>query len=68
MLKCKIKKGGKIRVKANGTTKDLLQETCVLIGDIYRNINKVSPDAAKAYKNALIITLLDPSSPVWKGE
>ena len=67
MLKCNISKQKKIvRIKANGTPHDLMVEATVLIRDIYHHINKEAPDAAQAFKNELLGTLLDPASPVWK--
>lgn len=66
MLKCNIKKGGTIRVKASVTAQDLMVETCALIQEIYRNINQANPEAAKEYKVQLLGVLLDPKSPVWK--
>ena len=68
MLKCKIKKGGTIRVKATGTAKDIMAETCAMIQEIYRNINRQNPEAAKGYKNSLVVTLLRADSPVWKED
>lgn len=71
MLKCNIKYSGRgsgIRVKADGTAKELMAETAALIATVYQNINKANPEAAKGFKHALIGVLLDPDSPVWKGE
>lgn len=71
MLKCKIKKTGRghgIRLKADGTAKELMAETAAVIAMVYQNINKENPEAAKGYKNTLIGVLLDPDSPVWTGE
>ena len=71
MLKCKIKYSGRgagIRVKADGTAKELMAETAALISIVYQNINKRNPEASKEFKNNLLGTLLDPESPVWKGE
>lgn len=68
MLKCNIKHGGKVRVTAGGTAKDIMVETGVLIREIYRNINRQNPEAAQGYKKYLIGLLLDPDSPVWKEE
>lgn len=68
MLKCKIKRSGYLRVRAKGTPHDLMVEAAALIQNIYRNINKQAPDAAQAFKNALLGTLLDPESPVWKED
>ena len=71
MLKCKIKKTGRglvIRVNAEGTAKMVMAETAALIATVYQNINKKNPEAAKGFKHALIGVLLDPDSPVWKGE
>lgn len=68
MLKCNIKKGGMVRVKASGTAQDLMVETGTLIQEVYRNINQASPGAAKAYKLKLLGVLLDPESPVWKED
>ena len=69
MLKCKIKYSGRgagIRVKAEGTAKELMVEIGALIATVYQNINKSNPEAAEGFKHALIGTLLDPESPVWK--
>lgn len=68
MLKCNIKRSGKIRVKATGTVQDLLVETAAAIHEVHNGINKTSQLAANAYKLKLIGLLLDPDSPVWKGE
>ena len=68
MLKCNIKRGGNVRVKASGTAEDIMVETCALIQDVYQGIKRQNPEAAKGYKNHLIGMLLDPDSPVWKEE
>ena len=68
MLKCNIKKGGTVRVKASGTAQDLMVETAALIQEVHRSINEKNPEAAKGYKVHLLGLLLDPKSPVWKGE
>ena len=68
MLKCNIKKGGLVRVKAGGTAQDLMVETGALIRSLYSSINRQNPEAAEGYKSHLIGLLLDPESPVWKGE
>ena len=68
MLKCNVKRGNKCQIKASGTAEDLMVETGALIGEIYHGILKKNPEAAKGYKLALIGLLLDPNSPVWKGE
>ena len=66
MLKCHIKKGGSIAVRASGTAKDLMVETAAMIQNVYQNIRRQHPEAAEGYKTALIGVLLDPKSPVWK--
>lgn len=68
MLKCNIKKGGMVRVKASGTAQDIMVETCALIQVVYRDIKKQNPEAAKGYKNQLLVMLLDADSPVWKED
>lgn len=69
MLKCKIdKKKDLISVKAKGTAKELMIDTCCIIADLYRNINNKAPAVAPVFKNELIGMLLDPQSPVWKEE
>ena len=69
MIKCHISKK-KIRswVKSNGTGKDLLNETAMLINCIYQGMRKDNPDAAEAFKELLLHVLNDPRSPVWKEE
>ena len=66
MIKCKIKKGGTVRVKASGTAQDMMAETAALIQEVHRSINEQNPEAAKGYKLHLLGLLLDPKSPVWK--
>lgn len=66
MLKCKIKKGGTLQVKSTGTAEDLMLETCAMIQSVYEGIKRQNPEAAKGYKNHLIVMLLDADSPVWK--
>jgi hypothetical protein len=68
MLKCNIKKGRPILVKATGTAEDLTVETGMVVQQIYRNILKQNPAAAEGYKLNLLCLLLDPQTPVWKGE
>lgn len=66
MLKCRIKKSGIIRVKASGTVDDLVPEIGMIVLEVYRNIRKKNPAAAKEFRNRMIGLLLDPDSPVWK--
>lgn len=66
MLKCDIKKDHRIKVQASGTAYDLMLETGTAIQQIYQNILKQNPEAAKDYKLYLLGVLLDPESPVWK--
>ena len=67
MIKCHInKKKDKVWVKGNGTAQELMVETAAMIQEIYQTINSQNPEAAQGYKNHLLGTLLDPSSPVWK--
>lgn len=67
MLKCNIdKQKQKVRIKAKGTPHDLMVEATVMIRDIYHHIHEQAPEAAQAFKNGLLGTLLDPESPVWK--
>lgn len=66
MLKCNVREGGTIRVKANGNVDNLVPETAVIVQAVYRGIRKKSPEMAKEFKNRMIGLLLDPESPVWK--
>lgn len=68
MLKCNIKRGGNIRVKASGTAQDLMVETAAAIKEVYSGINQKDQMAAKEFKNRLIVMLLNPDSPVWKED
>lgn len=68
MLKCKVRRKGSIRVKATGTAQDLMVETAAVIKEIHNGISRENAMAASKYKMALIGTLLDPDSPVWKVE
>ena len=66
MLKCNIKKGGMVRVKATGTAEELTVETGMVVQQIFQNIHQQNPAAAEGYKLHLLGLLLDPKSPVWK--
>lgn len=66
MITCIVKRKGLVVVKASGTAEEMMVETSALIREVYQNINKQNPEAASGYKLALIGTLLDPESPVWK--
>lgn len=68
MLKCNIKRGGAIRVKATGTAQDLMVETAAAIREVYQGIKKQNPEAADGYKSHLLGLLLDPNSPVWQED
>lgn len=69
MLKCKVNRAKhEIRVKARGTSHELAVETSAMIETIYQQIHKANPVEANNYKSKLIGVLLDPDSPVWKGE
>ena len=71
MLKCEIKKTGRgtvLKLSATGTAKEITVDTAALIGAVYQNINKKSPEAAEDFKHVLIGVLLDPDSPVWTEE
>lgn len=68
MLKCKIKKGSRIRVESKGTCDDLVAETGVLIQEIYRGIKREHPGVAEKYRLSVIGLLLDPNSPVWSDQ
>lgn len=66
MLKCNVKEGGMVFVKAKGPASNLVPEIAMVVQAVYRGILKKSPEAAKEFKNRLIGLLLDPASPVWK--
>ena len=66
MLKCNVKEGGIVWVKAKGTANNLVLEIGMVVQLVYRSIRKKSPEVAKEFKNRLIVLLLDPASPVWK--
>ena len=66
MIRCRIKSGGLCIIKASGTAKDMVKETAALIRAIYTKVRQINPEAADGYKDALLLTLLDPKSPVWK--
>ena len=69
MIKCNIgKKKWRSWVKTNGTGRDLINETAMLINAVYQGIRKEHPDAAEAFKEMLLAVLQDPRSPVWKEE
>lgn len=66
MLKCKIRKGYGINVKATGTAEELVRETGMLIQQVYQSIRKQDPEAASGYRKQLLILQLAPDSPLWK--
>ena len=66
MIKCKITKCKRCRARCSGTQREITKETALLIHSIYLSFRKKKPELASAYKNELIILLLDPDSPVWK--
>lgn len=66
MIKCNIKRGGKVRISAKGNAKDLIPETLVLIHAVYHGIKKNNPEVAEEYRLAIIGSTLDPDSPVWE--
>lgn len=67
MLKCKINKDkGFIKVKANGTPNNLAVETCAIIAECYREMNKQNSEAAAEYKKTMLSLVLMPGSPVWE--
>ena len=68
MLKCHIKKSGRVQVKASGTASELVPAVGMVILEIFRAIHKKNPEAAKQFKNRLLGLLLDPKSPVWKED
>lgn len=66
MLKCNVKKGGMVFVKAKGTVDNLVPETAVVVQAVYLGIRNKNPEEAKEFKNRMIGLLLDPASPVWQ--
>lgn len=66
MIKCHIRRGGTVKIRATGTGEDLVPETLLLIQQVYRGIKKVNPEVAEKYKTTIIGSLLDPNSPVWR--
>lgn len=66
MINCRIKRGGLCIIKASGTAKDMMVETAAMIQAIYTKVRQSNPEAAEGYKEALLVTLLDPKSPVFK--
>lgn len=68
MLKCKIKRGSRIRVESKGTCDDLVAETGVLVQEVYRGIKQANQEVAQQYRLSVIGLLLDPKSPVWSDQ
>ena len=67
MIRSHINKNkDKVWVHTSGTAQDMMVETAVLIQQLFQGIHAQNPEAAQGYKNHLLGTLLDPSSPVWK--
>ena len=67
MIRSHINKNkDKVLVHTSGTAQDMMVETAVLIQQLFQGIHAQNPEAAQGYKNHLLGTLLDPSSPVWK--
>ena len=68
MIRCHIKEGGIVFVKAKGFSDKLVPEVGMLILSIYRQIHAKNPEAAKQFRNRLLGLLLDPKSPVWETD
>lgn len=68
MLKCNVREGGSIYVKAKGPMDKLVTETAVVVQAVYRGIREKHPEVAKEFRNRLLGVLLDPESPVWKED
>lgn len=71
MIKCNINKGsffrpdGIVFVRVKGGTRDVLNETVLIVVKIYQLIKEQYPETAEQYKRA-IGTLLDQNSSVWE--
>ena len=67
MLTCKIdKEKGGVHIKTKGTAETITVELLALIQEIHSGIRKENEPAAEAFRLAVLGSLLDPSSPVWK--
>lgn len=68
MIKCHVKRDGKVKISASGKANDLLPETLLIIQQIYLGIKRENPSVADAYRRAIIGTTLAPNSPVWEDQ
>ena len=68
MIKCNIKRRGTIMVSAKGTVDEIIPETLLIIQQLYLFIKKQNPAAAEQFRRAIIGTMLDPNSPMWKED
>lgn len=67
MIKCKIKQGNKVLVKADGSLDTVTKETMLFIREVYQGIKKENEDAAEEFRNLLFAFLVAPSSPLYKN-
>lgn len=66
MISVKVdSKTGRLDLIASGSALDLLVETSAVIGTVYAQLMKGSPEIAQAYREALVEGLADPESAVW---
>lgn len=68
MIRCHIKEGGMVFVRAKGESDHMVAEIGMLILSVFRKIHAKNPEAAKRFRNLLIGLLLDPNSPVWETD
>ena len=66
MLKCEIKRGGEVRVEAEGSFCEIVSEVCCLIDGLYDTIRKRDRAAAEAFRAVLTDAMTDKDTLMWK--
>ena len=68
MLKTNIDKNNpKQIIEATGSIPELMSDVAVLLSGIYRQLNAVSPAAAKCFKQGIENMVKDPKGTMWQA-
>ena len=58
--------GERVSLEANGTLKDILDDSCQIINAVYTTLLRTNPDSANVYKSVMQGAVNDPESPIWQ--
>lgn len=59
---------GEQHLEIQGSTIEVLADLGLTIATIYYRLKQVSPDTAETFRRHLVISLIDPNSPIWNSE